>query len=60
MSLIKSIKSGKEHRKEYKYKKNYCKSVDPQCRNHGECEWCKGNRLHKFEKSKLKGVDLDD
>lgn len=50
MGLEQAIKHGKEHRKEYKYKKNYAKSVDPTCRNHGTCEWCKGNRLHKFKK----------
>lgn len=45
--LYKAIASGKEHRKEWKYKKNYCKSVDKRCRNHGDCEWCKENRLYK-------------
>lgn len=55
MSLDKAIKSGKEHRKEFgKYKKNYAKSVDYSCRNHGDCIWCKENRLHKFKKSELK------
>lgn len=49
MGLEKAIKSGKEHRKEYKYKKNYCKSVDKTCRNHGTCPWCKGNRLNKYK-----------
>lgn len=49
MGLEKAIKSGKEHRKEYKYKKNYCKSVDKTCRNHGSCPWCKGNRTNKYK-----------
>lgn len=49
MGLEKAIKSGKEHRKEYKYKKNYCKSVDKTCRNHGSCPWCKGNRINKYK-----------
>ena len=35
MALHKAIASGKEHRKEWKYKKNYCKSVDSHCQNHG-------------------------
>ena len=42
MSLDKAIKSGKEHRKEYRG----AKSVDPSCRNHGSCLFC--------EKAKLK------
>ncbi len=50
MAMHKAIKSGKEHRKEY-VGKNYCKSVDPSCRNHGSCSWCLGNRINK-EKSK--------
>jgi len=48
MSLEKAIKSGKEHRKDYRY--DYAKSVDKQCRNHGSCSWCRENRLHKFKK----------
>lgn len=50
MGLEKAISSGKEHRKEYKYKRDYAKSVDRHCRNHGDCEWCKGNRLYKNNK----------
>lgn len=52
MGLEKAIASGKEHRKPY----SFCKSIDKQCRNHGECSYCKGNRLYKnlkrLEKSK--------
>lgn len=44
MSLDKAIKHGKEKRKPYRGSKAF----DPHCRNHGLCEWCKGNRLHKF------------
>lgn len=33
MSLDKAILHGKEHRKPYS-------------RNHGNCDWCKDNRLH--------------
>ena len=46
MSLDKAIKHGKEYRKEYKG----AKAVDKTCRNHGSCEWCKGNRMHKVKK----------
>ena len=35
MSLNKAIEHGKEHRKEYTG------------RNHGECEWCRGNRTYR-------------
>ena len=52
MSLDKAIKSGKEHRKEFRG----AKAVDCSCRNHGDCSWCKENRLYKnlkrLEKSK--------
>lgn len=41
MSLDKAIKSGKEHRKQYKGSKSF----DRTCRNHGSCDWCKENRL---------------
>lgn len=57
MSFHKAIKYGKEHRKEY------CgaKSIDHTCRNHGGCDWCKGNRLYssqkRIEKMNLKYVD---
>lgn len=44
MSLDKAIQSGKEHRKPYRKSKAIAKS----CRNHGTCEYCKQNRLHKF------------
>lgn len=49
MSLDKAIQSGKEHRKEY----SGGKAVDKRCRNHGDCEWCKGNRTHKNRKREL-------
>lgn len=47
MSLEKAINSGKEHRKPYYGAKAICKS----CRNHGTCEWCKGNRLYSSKKA---------
>ena len=46
MSLDKSIKSGKEHRKPYKG----AKAIDCTCRNHGGCPYCESNRLYKFKK----------
>ena len=42
MSLDKAILHGKEHRKPY----IGGKSTDRTCRNHGNCDWCKDNRLH--------------
>ena len=41
MGLEKAIEHGKEHRKPYIGPK----SIDCWCRNHGECIWCKENRL---------------
>lgn len=41
MSLDKSIKYGKEHRKPY-YKSA---AFDKSCRPRGGCSWCKENRL---------------
>lgn len=49
MSLDKSIQSGKSHRKPYRG----AKAIDATCRNHGSCEWCKGNRTYKNDKRKL-------
>ena len=50
MSLNKGIEHGKEHRKPYRGSKAF----DCSCRNHGTCEWCKENRLHKFKKEEDK------
>lgn len=44
--LNKAIEHGKEHRKQY----TGAKAVDCSCRNHGDCEWCKSNRLYKNNK----------
>lgn len=46
MSLDKSIKSGKEHRKPYRG----AKEVSDSCRNHGSCDYCKGNRTYNTNK----------
>lgn len=42
MSLDKSIMHGKEHRKPY----SKAKAVDSSCRNHGDCDYCRNNRLY--------------
>ena len=46
MSPDKAIEHGKEHRKQYKGGK----AISKQCRNHGSCEWCRGNRTYKYRK----------
>lgn len=47
MSLDKAITSGKEKRKPYRH----AKAIDPTCRNHGTCSWCRNNRLYKYKKA---------
>ena len=42
MSLDKAIKHGKEKRRQY----TGARAIDPSCRNHGSCDWCRANRLH--------------
>ena len=49
MSLEKSIKHKKEHRKPY-YKSA---KFDKTCRPGGSCPYCKNNRGHKHKKQKL-------
>ena len=46
MGLEKAIEHGKEKRKPYKG----AKAVACSCRNHGACEWCRGNRTHNTDK----------
>lgn len=53
MSLDKSIKNGKEHRKPY----HGSKSFDKTCRNHGGCPWCEENRQYKNTKRIQKAED---
>lgn len=53
MSLDKAIEYKKEYRKPY----YGSKSFDRACRNHGSCEWCRENRLHKF---KIKEPYIED
>lgn len=47
MSLDKAIDHGKEYREKYRG----AKAVDPYCRNHGRCSWCKRNRLYSSKKA---------
>lgn len=54
MSLDKAIKSGKEHRKPYRGSK----AIDHTCRNHGSCEWCRDNRVHKYKKKMITKEDI--
>jgi hypothetical protein len=51
--LNKAIEHGKERRKPYRGSKAF----DKTCRNHGSCDWCKENRLHKFKKEEEKTLD---
>ena len=43
MSLDKAIKHKKERRKPY----YGAKAISCSCRNNGNCDWCRENRLHK-------------
>ncbi len=52
MSLDKAIKYGKEKRKPYKGSK----AIDCTCRNHGSCQYCKENRMHKFRDKYMNGT----
>lgn len=53
MGLEKAIKSGKEHRKEYRGSK----AIDRSCRNHGDCPFCRKNRLYNYRKNLQKAID---
>ena len=41
--LDKAIEYSKEHREPYRG----AKACDKNCRNHGNCEWCKNNRMYR-------------
>lgn len=49
MGLEKSIKSGKERRKQYRG----AKGVDRSCRNHGSCPYCEENRRYRERRLKI-------
>lgn len=53
MSLNKGIEHHKEHRKPYRG----AKAIDKTCRNHGGCDYCLHNRMHKNE---VKNVAMDE
>lgn len=53
MGLEKAIEHGKEHRRNFK-DYNFAKYVDKNCRNHGDCLYCKNNRLHQIRREKEK------
>ena len=55
MSLDKSIQHGKEHRKPY----HGAKAISNSCRNHGSCDWCRDNRLHKFKKNEYENFESE-
>lgn len=54
MSLDKAIKYGKEYRKPYRG----AKSIDPHCRNHGQCPWCAQGRIHKHKRRTPADVNI--
>ena len=35
------------------------KRVSKACRNHGDCEWCRGNRLHNTKKKEEQCKQLE-
>lgn len=46
MSLDKAISHNKERRRPY----IGAKAIDCSCRNHGSCDWCRGNREYASRK----------
>lgn len=48
MGLEKAILAKKEYRQPYKGGK----AIDASCRNHGGCNWCLDNRIHKYNVKK--------
>lgn len=61
MSLEKAIEHGKEHRKPYHVdRRNFAKSISRQCRNHGSCIWCKGNRKYSSKKRLESSKDKEE
>lgn len=56
MCLEKAIVSGQEHRKPYHSAKAVCFN----CRNHGTCDYCRGNRLHGTRKREVAANERQD
>ena len=60
MSMDKAIEHGKEHRKPWTGSAK-SKNFDKTCRNHGSCDYCKFNRLHKFTRDlEIANAKLDE
>lgn len=53
MALDKSITNGKEHRRKY----IGVKAIDKNCRNHGSCPWCLGNRIYGNKRRLEKAIN---
>ena len=53
MALDKAIEHGKEHRKPWSGK-DRSKNFDKTCRNHGSCDYCRGNRMYSALKAESK------
>lgn len=54
MSYDKAITHGKSKRKPYRN----AKAVSGQCRNHGGCSYCKGNRTYQRKKEEMRMEEL--
>ncbi|MBQ3414831.1 MAG: hypothetical protein IJH39_05695 [Clostridia bacterium] len=55
MGFEKAIEHNKTKRKPYRGSKSF----DYSCRNHGTCEWCKGNRTYKNVKRELQSKEYE-
>lgn len=55
MGFEKAIEHKKTKRKPYRGSKSF----DYSCRNHGTCEWCKGNRTYKNMKRELQSKEYE-
>ena len=53
MALDKAIKSGDEHRQEYRRSKAF----DSTCRNHGGCGYCEDTRTYQDRRARLAALD---
>ena len=56
MGLEKAIASGQEHRRPYHGAKAVCFN----CRNHGTCDYGRGNRLHSTRKREATANERQD
>lgn len=56
MGLEKAIASGQEHRKPYHGAMTVCFN----CRNHGTCDYCRGNRLYGARKREAAADERQD